>query len=818
MKLKRSGQDVVLCPIERSSPARRLRPLVEAAGVACLEAACDPVEREYRVAAQVCRLLMPGLSRPGWKWVEDQLPQPWQEWFCQDCGVDEGLARAAEALAKLPDFDALASFYEQFLQAHHPRARKRHGAFYTPPEVARFIIRSVDQSLREEFGLKRGLLEPNNWVRILDPALGAGMFLTELLLHARRHANDDAWNETVAALLPKIGGIEIVPAAALIAVVRMAAVLERTGYSFNSDARLHLQVGDALAQPLRPAWSVIVGNPPFSGISATKHEWLDTLLRGTGPGGEPRASYFEFAGAPLGERKHWLQDDYVKFLRVAHEQIETAGRGIVALVTNHGYLDNITFRGLREKLAQSFSHITVIDLHGSAKQRERSPDGSRDENVFAIEQGVAIGLFRRVPECANETHLERGDLWGSRSAKLAALDREPADTALRRIDSWTPGNAFHAAASSSLPIDDSAWPLDKAMPLNSTAPVTARDHFVIAMTRKELIERCEAFCDPSLTNDEIRLRYFQRTRSTLYAAGDTRGWKLAEARTGLRNRDWQANIRRILYRPFDWRYVLWDETMIDWPRGEVMSQMLAGPNLAIITRRQSPPGQPWTFAWITDGLTVDGVIRSDNRGSESVFPLWRFDRGNCRANFDPRFLEQFSSAVRTDCDPLDVFYYIYALLHATVYRKLCHAALTTAFPRILWPPSADAYSVMARLGGGLADCHLLRDRYPLPCFVGKAPLTVAPGFPRFDRGRLLLDQTSYFEGIEPAAANFVVGSHRPAIKLLKDRKGRPLSGDDLLLLGQALGAMQRATEIVSELDAAVLELDFPLRAAGGGGI
>jgi hypothetical protein len=258
--------------------------------------------------------------------------------------------------------------------------------------------------------------------------------------------------------------------------------------------------------------------------------------------------------------------------------------------------------------------------------------------------------------------------------------------------------------------------------------------------------------------------------------------------------------------------------MIDWPRGEVMSQMLAGPNLALITRRQAPPGQPWTFAWLTDELTVDGVIRSDNRGSESVLPLWRFDLGCQTANFDPRFLQEFFAAVGTSCEPIDVFHYIYALLHATLYRERCQSALATAFPRVLWPTSQSAFAAMAGLGAQLADCHLLREALSSPRLVGDTPVSVAPGFPRLDGSRLFLNKTSYFDGVAPLIANFTVGSHRPAIKLLKDRRGRSLSSGDIDAIGRALAAMQRSTEIVRELDAAVLEFDFPLHSAGGSGV
>jgi predicted helicase len=356
-------------------------------------------DAEVAVCLRVARLLHPELSPQAWHWISQQLEPRWQTLLSQS-EDEKPLIEAADAVRRSAsgEIDPLAGFYEHFLHAYHPTGRKQRGVFYTPLPMVRYIVRAVDRLLRDEFSVPSGLLgeqlNDGTPLRILDPALGAGLFLTEILTQARSQvAADDDWNRRVPSLIARLGGIEILPAAAVIALVRVGATLERTGYRFESDSRIELRIVDALAAPLRPAWPVIVGNPPFSGISEAKHPWLHDLLHGRGPDGVSRASYFDVAGQPLGERKHWLQDDYVKFLRIAHEQIETAGQGIIALVTSHGYLDNITFRGLREKLMQTFPRITLIDLHGNAKRRERTATGQRDENVFGIEQGVAIGIY-----------------------------------------------------------------------------------------------------------------------------------------------------------------------------------------------------------------------------------------------------------------------------------------------------------------------------------------------------------------------------------------------------------------------------------------
>src|SRR5205085_2018598 len=153
---------------------------------------------------------------------------------------------------------------------------------------------------------------------------------------------------------------------------------------------------------------VVIGNPPYSYESANTGAWISKLIR----------DYYQVDGQPLGERNpKWLQDDYVKFIRFAQWRIERTGYGILAFITNHGYLDNPTFRGMRQNLMQSFDDIYVLNLHGNSKKKERSPDGTKDENVFDIQQGVAVSIFvrrqadARIPHAARVHH---ADLWGPR--------------------------------------------------------------------------------------------------------------------------------------------------------------------------------------------------------------------------------------------------------------------------------------------------------------------------------------------------------------------------------------------------------------------
>ena len=347
--------------------------------------------------------------------------------------------------------DPVVHFYETFLAAYDPKMREARGVYYTPEPVVNYIVRSVDALLQHGFGLKEGLAhsgkvrwkslktttthgkrksstsidEVESWVhrvQILDPATGTGTFLYAVIqkIRERFEGNAGVWPGYVAEhLLPRLFGFELLMAPYAVAHMKLGLELEQSGYDFSSNERLGVFLTNSLEEahektglPLFTQWlaeesqaasrikrdvpvMVVLGNPPYSGHSANNGEWIASLLRGEDTLNHCQTeNYFACDGAPLGERNpKWLNDDYVKFIRFAQWRIEQTGHGILAFVTNHGYLDNPTFRGMRESLMRGFDEIHVLDLHGNSKKKEKTPDGGKDENVFDIQQGVAIGIF-----------------------------------------------------------------------------------------------------------------------------------------------------------------------------------------------------------------------------------------------------------------------------------------------------------------------------------------------------------------------------------------------------------------------------------------
>jgi predicted helicase len=627
--------------------------------------------------------------------------------------------------------------------------------------------------------------------------------------------------------------------------VRIVSKLVETGYDFDFQARIRVYVTDTLTGPERPIWhlhvpsawdhelkelrrtayeepiTVVLGNPPFSGISDHRGQWIDGLLKGSPNAEAPLRGYYHVDGQPLGERKVWLQDDYVKFFRYAHWKIERSGCGIIGFITNHGYLDNISFRGMRQRLIESFPQITVVDLHGNRKKQEATPSGGVDESVFLVEQGVAIGLFRKPPG-QRRAEVRHFDLWGTRQQKTRVLVQQDALEGGRRIAPQSPHYLLKPRDAEACEIYERAMGLQDVMPVNSTAAVTARDRFVIAFHEEELLNRMRLFRDLSIPTSEIRRRFFTNSRSAKYLPGDTRGWKLEEARRIMaEDAQWDDYVRPCLYRPFDRRVVYWTSWMIDWPRQDAMRFMSASGNLALVTRRQMLAHQPCNFFWIADSIVIDGVVRSDNRGSESFFPLFLPESAagdSMPVNFAPAFVELAaqSSGMRWDADrrdagdhcfgPLDLLAYIYGLFHAPSYRRRYAEWFCLDFPRVLLPGSGELFRGLSQFGRRLLDLHLgqvsnnqAASANEKAGHTGQAPV-IGPGYPKHVGERVLVNKDFALEGVSRQTWQFCVGSHQVCKKWLRDRRGRSLEPSEVRRFQEIVSAIKATLHTMQEID------------------
>ncbi len=573
------------------------------------------------------------------------------------------LLRQADMSEVLRDFarangkrDPVVHFYETFLSQYDPALRKRRGVYYTPDEVVSYIVRSVDWLLQNKFGLKRGLADESkvtlngkeiHRLLILDPAAGTGTFLFETIdcINRRFQKQRGMWSAYVKEhLLPRLFGFELQMAPYAVCHMKLGLQLAETGYDFSSDERLGIYLTNTLEEAANVSKSVFVqwlseearaannvkqnlpimvvfGNPPYSGISANQGEWINNLL----------APYREVDGGPLGEKKVWVKNDYVKFIRFAQWRIEHTGQGILAFITDHSYLDSPTFRGMRRNLMKVFDEIYLLNLHGNHRRKETAPDGGKDENVFDINQGTVISLFvktSRRPTC----WIQYADLWGKRESKYAFLARERVDTV-----SWThidPKASFYEF----VPLDrarkkeyERGWKITDIMPVGSNGVQTSRDHIVVGFRETELRDRITHFADTRLSDDEVRTIFFPGKSGDKYKPGDTRGWTLSDARAALqKDSNWQKEVIPYTYRPFDRRVVLYSPIMVDWPRADVMRHARKKNRLLCVGRAGLVAATNWDLVYCTSDVCDHNLFCSRSRLSVSATGTGRVLGGSGR--------------------------------------------------------------------------------------------------------------------------------------------------------------------------------------------
>jgi len=746
---------------------------------------------------------------------------------------------AADAQAILQQYfrqgkgdDPVLHFYETFLAEYDPETREQRGVYYTPQPVVRYIVRAVHELLKTRFSMHDGLADAR--VTLLDPAAGTLTFPAEAV-HLAFGEFVAKYGEGAKAQLRKhildhFFAFELLMAPYAIGHMKIGFLFESLGIPLGQGERFQFYLTNALEiQDLEHAnipglaaladeshhaakikssepILVILGNPPYSGHSANKNLWTEQLKTDL----DGVQSYYTVDGKPLGEKNpKWLQDDYVKFLRFAQWKIHKAGRGIVAMITNHGYLDNPTFRGMRQSLLESFDEIFILDLHGNSLKKETAPDGGPDENVFDIRQGVAIGIFVKNKRPASSEAEQSGakvyhaDLYGSRAEKYAWLEAHGLDTAgYRPILPVSPFYFFTPRDTQNLERYRS-WPsVPEIFPVNSVGIVTARDNLTIRWTPDEMWTTVLTF---SQLSEELAREAFQLGK-------DARDWKVRLAQEDVK-RDGgprRENVVPILYRPFDVRYTYYTGRSRGFqcmPRAEVMRHMLGGENLALCVGRQGQvvgPG-PWTLAFCAS-YVVD--FNAFYRGGNANSPLYLYPSAASpgmfhqerRPNLAPWLLPQLSAAYGFMPSPEEVLAYIYAVLYSPPYRQRYAQELRTDFPRLPFTADGALFRQMAAVGRQLIELHLLRNPQNTAGvrFQGEGSDLVEKVRYEPASGRVYINISKYFEGITREMWAYRIGGYQVLEKYLKDRKGREL--EDPLRYIAIASAIARTIQLQADLE------------------
>ena len=779
-------------------------------------------------------------------------------------GMDERIAWIVDDLAYLLDRADMASilsefgkktrqedpvvhFYEDFLAAYDPRLRKMRGVYYTPEPVVSYIVRSVDHLLRTRFDLADGLADTATVesedgkssrprVMILDPAAGTGTFLREVVATVRDTIEakglSGAWPDYVHEhLLPRLFGFELLMAPYSICHLKLALEIGGMDHGFAMPAgeRLNVFLTNALEGPdeghsfplfapeiVREATSayevkqekpvmVVMGNPPYSGHSANKGAWIAELIS------IYKRGFPELKKPAQGK---WLSDDYVKFIRFAQWRIERTGEGVLGFVTNHSYLDNPTFRGMRHSLMETFDEIYLLDLHGNTKKKERTPDGGKDENVFDIQQGVAIGLFVKCKDADNGlAKVFHADLWGEREAgpdggKYGWLAVNSAETT-----DWTelspkpPLYLFIPRDEELLEEYEAAWSIPSIFsPNGDPAPgiVTTHDQFAISWTPEEAATKVERLLATS-SEDEARTRWRLCSQNQ---------WEYDRAKKELADCSWRERIKPILYRPFDFRATVFDRNVAVHRRERVMRHMLAGKNLGLSTTRSTEIAKGWEHVFASKNLIQHHTVSL--KEVNYLFPLYIYPPDGTsprNPNLDPRFIKEFAQAISLDFipdgtgnltttfGPEDVFHYIYAILHSPEYRCRYADFLKSDFPRVPVTNCGALFESLAALGKRLTALHLME------ADDGEAPVFPVSGDNRVEKvsyappqRRVWINSEQYFDGVAPDTWEFTIGGYQPAEKWLKDRKNRPLSYDDIAHYCRLCAALAETPRIMASID------------------
>ncbi|MCH7888648.1 MAG: N-6 DNA methylase [Proteobacteria bacterium] len=778
---------------------------------------------------------------------------------------------------------------ESFLAEYDPVLRKVRGVYYTPEPVVSYIVRSIDHILKSDFDLADGLADISTVrvpaadgemevetpkVIILDPAVGTGTFLYTVIDHIHDHelakGQGGAWSGYVSRyLLPRLFGFELLMAPYAVCHMKLGLQLADTGYDFKANERLRVYLTNTLeeahevhdlplfAQALareaheagqvkqdRPVM-VILGNPPYAGHSANKGKWIKGLLRGKDLlTNQKTANYFEVDGKPLGETQvKWLHDDYVKFFRFAQWRIERTGYGILAFISNHGYLDNPTFRGMRQSLADTFDDIYILDLHGNVKKKELSPDGSKDENVFDIQQGVCIGVFvKRRGEKKKPATVRHAHVWGARET-YESKDHEKkslsggkyywlnenvvATTTWTDIDCRSPYFLYIPQSRDLREEYDNGWTIKEIMPANSVAIVTARDHLSVHIDEDKLWQTVSDFA--TLPVETAREKY--------KLGKDARDWKVELAQNDLKSSGpSKSHICKILYRPFDFRYTYYtgqSRGFIGQPQRQMMECMRLGSNLGLSTVRKIDIVRGWEHAFCTSEMIQHHSV--SNKEVNYLFPLYIISKNKhsdlfngsksdgmlCRnPNLALKVIKvlsvrlgmEFVSDGMGDRDqnfgPEDVFDYVYALLYAPAYRKRYADFLKFGFPRVSFTSNRELFRQLCDLGRELVGLHLMQrcgpamTRYEVhgSNVVEMVAYTAPEGK---TPGRVWINKEQYFEGVPPEVWAFQVGGYQICDKWLKDRKGRELGYDDIQHYQRIVSALSETIRLMGEIDAAI---------------
>ncbi|HED4626073.1 TPA: N-6 DNA methylase [Campylobacter jejuni] len=737
--------------------------------------------------------------------------------------------------------DPYLHFYETFLASYDPKLREVRGVYYTPAPVVNFIINAIDEILKQDFNHKKGLSEAlDKNITLLDFATGTGTFLLEAFRKALEPISKNSVNYNPKALIDKFCGFEFLIAPYTIAHLKISqSFKEEFNSPLNDDESLKIALTNTLysksiskeqndqntlftlidltrefkkAQKIKEEQILIItGNPPYSGASSNKGLYEDEIKISYGL--EPSKAnlskeqkkyinlYFQektkqntntfkaiYEKHKLENEKNpkWLLDDYVKFIRFAQSKIDSQENGIFAFISNNSFLDNPTFRGMRYSLMQSFDKIYILNLHGDTRKKEKAPDGSKDDNVFDIMQGVSINIFIKQNSKVKNTKIYYHDLYGKRKDKYEFLYENDLNSI-----KWTlvknnePFYLFLPQNNDLLEEYNKSISVKDMFMLSSVGIVSAKDSILISTNTEKLKQQIHDY----------------------YNEFD------------------KKNIKEIAYRPFDTQKIYYDIKKVERPRIETMEHFLENENIGLMIGRQfSAIGSDiFDIVFCTDKITDLNFYR---RGGEQIFPLYLYPTTRSKKFLkkeNPNFneenftskIENFKESFRAFIDelykekfsPQNILGYIYAVLFHKIYREKYFDFLKIDFPKIPFTKDKNTFKNLSKLGLKLINLHLLKND-ELDFNVGEAlfkdiknkNFKIQKIKYNKDTKELFINESLYFTKVSLEIYEFKIGGYAVLDKYLKSHKEEDIDHKHFTLIIQTLDETLKIQDEISKIN------------------
>jgi predicted helicase len=744
------------------------------------------------------------------KWIVDSLVE-----IFLACNVEEILKNYGKA-TKMED--PIIHFYETFLSEYDPKLRKARGVWYTPAPVVNFIVRAVDDILKTEFNLPNGLADNSKTkirvdiqgkkteqevhkVQILDPATGTGTFLAEVIKQIQKNfeGQKGIWSNYVDThLLPRLNGFELLMASYAMAHLKLDLLLKETGYKPTTNQRFKVYLTNSLEEHHQDTGTLfanwlsteaneanhikrdtpvmcVIGNPPYAVSSTNKNEWIEKLI----------SDYKK----DLNEKSYnSLSDDYVKFIRYGQYFVDKNGSGILAYISNNSFIDGLVFRQMRKHLLESFDQIYILDLHGNAKKKEVCPDGSADQNVFDIMQGVSINIFvktgkKKKSELGKVHHL---DLQGKREIKYDFLSKNNLKSLKwNSLEIKKPNYFFINKNLKGESLYNKGISINDLFKIKAAGIKTHRDAVVIGFNAKELKSQIDSHLS-TLQNSNIVFT--------------------------------PSKCKSLTYRPFDKRIVYYDTELVVRHRQEQIKHSFFN-NYSLVLGRQTKNKEINHF-FISN--TLSEMKTAESSTGSYHFQLYSYPEKNGQQiigqdtertpNLNAEIIKQIAEQLsltftnekeqtKNTFSPIDILDYIYAVLHSPTYREKYKEFLKIDFPRVPYPKDKETFWKLVKLGGQIRQIHLLESPV-VEKYITQYPIdgNNVVGKIKYNDGKVYINETQYFDNVPQIAWEFYIGGYQPAQKWLKDRKERKLEFDDILHYQKIIVALFETDRLMKEID------------------